>query len=562
MLPKENLDKLMSRREERIRAREEANSMFQALPSEKRQSLLTSKKPTRPPKNIHPSAESETSSNVPSSSPIPFQDAPTPEDSPTKRTAPSAPKEKSERTKLRESRRAERQAKEEKEEKDKLAQVRLFNSFFQQPTIKSLKKDNENLENKTDFELTFPPCEYKDMAETNRFYHPVNDELLDQLDTRHKSTKALLAEFQLAFRSERALHKPTRQGIHPPVCVRDIVKTVTESDVLGGNAEERAKRELEKLNNRELVSIKLLQFHLDRRPGWIGTHTRSSTFIRPRRPFGQDPLSIDYSFDSDLEWEDMEEGENVDDALDDREEDAESIGNSEADSEMQDWLEDDLEEDEIVPAEEESSISGYVASSRNALIRDPSTVHSLKPKKKLKLLGRRFDSKLVPYSTGPHWETTLSVPSHDSFAPYQIHLMNDAYVGLDPFSFVSTNICVTDESKLSSVPSAASSIPNAPVPPDASDSSTVHTVSTGQPRTTKFMFPDTRLPELLSMIQGSTRSKPALVEDLREHFAPTVKGVSKAAIEARLQECAMRESKKLGAKWIIRDEFKVRATLS
>jgi len=71
----------------------------------------------------------------------------------------------------------------------------------------------------------------------------------------------------------------------------------------------------------------------------------------------------------------------------------------------------------------------------------------------------------------------------------------------------------------------------------------------------RFNFPDSHLPELLRLIQGSTRSKPALIEDLHEHFKPTIKGVSKAAIEFRLQECATRESKKPGAKWVIKQEW-------
>ena len=62
------------------------------------------------------------------------------------------------------------------------------------------------------------------------------------------------------------------------------------------------------------------------------------------------------------------------------------------------------------------------------------------------------------------------------------------------------------------------------------------------------------------MVQGSTRSKPALIEDLWEHFGPIIKGVSKASIESRLQECAMRESKKPGAKWVIKDDYKGRVT--
>lgn len=335
------------------------------------------------------------------------------------------------------------------------------------------------------------------------------------------------------------------------------MKAVTESDVLGGNAEEQAKRGLEKLNNRQLLPIKLLQFQSDRRPGWIGTFTRSSKFITPRKPLGQDPLVLDYSYDSDAEWEDVEEGENVD-PLDERE-DEESVACSEEDSEMDDWLEDDLEEeDEAMPLGDSTTTldtPASVSSSRSALVSSaPASVNTLKPKKKLKLLGRRFDSKLVPYSTGPHWETKLGESSHESFAPYRIQFLNEAYLGLDPFSFLARTITidaedVPSEKEKPTVNAASASVTQA---------SPTGPAMTQPARITKFHFPDTHLPELLGLIQGSTRSKPALVEDLREHFAPSIKGVSKTAIEAKLNECAARESKKPGAKWTIKDEWKAR----
>lgn len=546
LLPKENLDKLVARREERQQAKYQVKELLESMPPEKYQSLFQSKKKTsaKPP-----SQEDEAPPERGSSPPAPS--ASSPNEAETAKPVTPAPKEKSERSKLRESRRAERQAKEEKEEKDKQAQVRLFNSFFQQPTTKASTKKGEDEDQKTDFEKTFLPCEFKNMAEPNKFYHAIDDGLLQQIDQRTRTPSDLLSEFLQTYARPK---KVRPHGIFPPVQVREIMKAVTESDVLGGNAEEQAKRGLEKLNNRQLLPIKLLQFQSDRRPGWVGTFTRSSKFITARRPLGQDPLVLDYSYDSDAEWEDMEEGENVD-PLDEREDD-ESVAASEEDSEMDDWLEDDLEEEEEAVPLTESAASldtpASVSSSRSALLSSaPASVNTLKPKKKLKLLGRRFDTKLVPYITGPHWESTWGEPSHESFSPYQIQFLNEAYVGLDPFSFLARAMA-TD----------AEDLPTEKEKPGANTGS----VSVGQApqsspaptRTTKFHFPDTHLPELLDRIQGSTRSKPALVEDLREHFAASIKGVSKTAIEARLNECATRESKKPGAKWVIKDEWKVR----
>lgn len=527
LLPEENLAKLLARREERGQAKSQALEQFDALPEDMRQSLLDGKKV----------AKGKDAPVTPTPAPKADSEPPAPPVTPV-------PKEKSERSKLRESKKAERQAKEQerqakeqKNEKDKQAQVRLFNSFFQQPTTRASPKKEE--EEKNDFQRTFLPCEYKNMANLNPFYHEVDDTLLHKMDAREHNKEELLVQFKRMGTQCKAHPR----GIHPPVSVRDIMKCVQESDVLGGNAEEQTKHELEKLNNRRLLPIKLLHFQTDRRPGWVGTWSRASTFITPRKPFGQDPVALDYSYDSDAEWEE-EEGENVD-AVDDREDEESMAGSDNDDSEMDDWLEDDLEVIEEVPPEEaEYGMPDLASESKQP----EKHVNVLQPKKKIKLLGRRFDSKLVPYITGPHWEQTLGEPTHDSFIPYRIQFLNDAYVGLDPFTFTSTTIELAPSNEEKTVPkeSTESAAPT---------STTNPTPAPTTARTPKFNFPDTHLPELLKLIQGSTRSKPALLEDLREHFGPIVKGVSKAAIETRLQECATRESKKPGSKWVIKPEW-------
>ncbi|PKI84105.1 hypothetical protein MVES1_002208 [Malassezia vespertilionis] len=525
LLPKENLESLLARREQRVLAKQDALALFHALPQDTQQALLEGKK--RPGK-AEPSADHAEALPL-----TPLKQEPKPAEEPVS-------KEKSERTKLRESKRAERQAKEEKEEKGKQAQVRLLNSFFQQPSVSSPRKKDGDVE-KSDFEKTFLPCEYKNMANINRFYRKVDDRLSDAIDRRQDAPHTLLTELK-ALGKHRRERTSRPRGVHPPVCVREIVKAVTESDVLGGDAEELAKRALAKLNNRRLLPIKLLQFQSDRRPGWVGTFTRSSTFITPRKPFGQDPVAFDYSYDSDAEWEEADEGENVD-AMDEKEEEESAQGSEMDDSEMDDWLEDDLEvEEEMVPVEHDE-LPESPAPLQTAV--SSTAVNILEPKKKIKFLGRRFDAKLVPYITGPHWEHTLGEPGHESFAQYHIQVLNDAYVGLDPFTFTSTTVTVETTSDEKPAQSSAGTDTTTPTPSSTSRA--------------KSSFPDLHLPELLGLIQGSTRPKPALLEDLREHFGPIVKGVSKTAIESRLQECATKESKKPGARWIIKDEYKMRA---
>lgn len=65
--------------------------------------------------------------------------------------------------------------------------------------------------------------------------------------------------------------------------------------------------ELQKLR----LKMKLFAFHENRRPAYFGTYSKTSTVITPRRPFYQDKQQLDYEIDSDDEWEEEEEGEDL-----------------------------------------------------------------------------------------------------------------------------------------------------------------------------------------------------------------------------------------------------------
>jgi chromatin assembly factor 1 subunit A len=59
-----------------------------------------------------------------------------------------------------------------------------------------------------------------------------------------------------------------------------------------------------------LSRMKLLSFHTDFRPPYRGTCSRKTAIISGRRPFGKEPI-LDYEVESDLEWEDVEDGEDL-----------------------------------------------------------------------------------------------------------------------------------------------------------------------------------------------------------------------------------------------------------
>ena len=81
------------------------------------------------------------------------------------------------------------------------------------------------------------------------------------------------------------------------------------------------------------LAVKFLKYHEDVRPPYIGTFTKMPSFSGPklgRNPFKRAFDSLNYDYDSEAEWEDGEEGEDLDsegeeEALDEEEEDMEDF---------------------------------------------------------------------------------------------------------------------------------------------------------------------------------------------------------------------------------------------
>eukprot|EP00941_MAST-03F_sp_MAST-3F-sp1_P004923 g4923.t1 len=99
------------------------------------------------------------------------------------------------------------------------------------------------------------------------------------------------------------------------------------------------------------VRYKYFSFYENHRPAYFGTFRKRSSTVSRRKPFAKDK-TMDYEVDSDEEWEDCPDGEDVE-FSDDEEEKEEK----EADYELDDWLCSD-EEMEYVGNEGESSQDG------------------------------------------------------------------------------------------------------------------------------------------------------------------------------------------------------------
>ncbi|KAL9934634.1 hypothetical protein V8E36_006409 [Tilletia maclaganii] len=589
-----------------------------------------------------------------------------------------------------EARDAEKQKKEEKARKEAATQAKtrsFMTSFLKKPGPSGSSKQAAMAATiaaranagKNDFQRTFIPGVYKDMAPINKWKQAPSAELLrvleglEQADETAESSKSALATREdllsdLKRRAPRrsasgskgkipgafsslpgsdAARTAPRRGIHPPVIVRQVMRAVAESDIIGGEAAADAKRALDRIiSDRSLVRLKYIHFEQDRRPGWYGSFTRPSNLIGARTPFAQDPVLLDYSYDSDDEWEDQGqlEGEDIDDGQDAEEEDKED---DDDDSEMDDWLIDDLEEiddaestagGELGPASNADSAfdkadadmdgssdivevdangrelsaaerKALIPAKRKAVDTDTVVMQRGGKQKRVKALGRRFNAKLVPFSAGPYWEEAPAKIDYALFQPFQVEFLNNASYGLNPFTFdcrpLSELVPNTESITTTTAPAPSQAAPSvskatrkqtagpgtlaelfaianaqddpmAPpgLPPfpgaSANDGATE---KRGRP---KGVFPNEFLPDLLRLVDGSTRVKPVLLEELKEHFADaamTAAGageggaasggtatvnVSKAAIEKKLNEVAVKDGKGKGSKWVVKGEFRAK----
>lgn len=92
------------------------------------------------------------------------------------------------------------------------------------------------------------------------------------------------------------------------------------------------------------LPIKVLKFHQDVRPPWIGTYSRAPEACRfaalCRNPFRRELPHVNYDYDSEAEWEEPEEGEDLDSEGEEEEE-------KDEDDDMEEFLDD--EADEMLP---------------------------------------------------------------------------------------------------------------------------------------------------------------------------------------------------------------------
>ncbi|KAF9476322.1 hypothetical protein BDN70DRAFT_882568 [Pholiota conissans] len=492
-LPKNSKEKAETRHQERLQAKEDLKSLFNALTQEERDAIIDPKGTNKlPAKELNKPSTPSTSSeakvedtkDIPQSSKKQGKkkaEEPENENHSESSKAPRPKKvqdpEKVAKERERMEKKAARLEKEKKKEEAHNKSKSIMAKFFVKPAKPSRPTDVQQSavagpsRIQSDFEKTFKPFvlqKDKTLAPLNWFQADKKRKRRAALQTPNKKEIIVIdseedfsdiemlelqpTEAQLSSMSPQARLKDILSSMPPstslsrprtvqqrkgergyktyhPVSVRDLMTQLSEAEISGND--DLVRILIAKLSDRELLPAKAFCFDTDARPGYFGTWTRSSRIIGPRTPFAKDTLVFDYAYDSGEEWEEEPAGEDVVDNGDEEDGDAD-----EQDSDLDSWLVDDDEEPDLELLSRSSPPPLFDLSN--------TPVPKRKAEDPEKKIGkkRKVVVPLVPFAKGPIFETTIGHCEYEPFRPYSIQLLNDTPHSIDPFTFVST--CLED----------------------------------------------------------------------------------------------------------------------
>ncbi|THX77007.1 hypothetical protein D6D08_05190 [Aureobasidium pullulans] len=164
--------------------------------------------------------------------------------------------------------------------------------------------------------------------------HKEMDKLLQRVSKKEPSTMSPASSLQSLFSKERTRSR----GLWQPTA-REVIESLQGSSQAPIDLTDESGEHYRPTDLLDSLIVRHLHFGEDVRPAYFGTYSRkvSSTNAAKLRknPFSKLRQDTDYDYDSEAEWEEPEEGEDIGS---DGEEDEESVGDAE---EMDEFLDDD-----------------------------------------------------------------------------------------------------------------------------------------------------------------------------------------------------------------------------
>ncbi|GJN88559.1 hypothetical protein Rhopal_001525-T1 [Rhodotorula paludigena] len=476
----------------------------------------------------------------------------------------------------------------EEEEKKKLAvakkQKNMFTSFFVKKSASpgpaeagpstSPIADRSGKPRVSDFDRVFHPFNVRDkvtVAPVNKF---LDSSRTDKIEVAFDSQPDLTLKDSLAsFLSTASKRRLPRYDPHPepPVNVRQCVVAINDSTLTSQDASEF----YEVLKDREKVRVKLLKFHEDVRPGYVGTWTKVSHMVGPRTPFALETALLNYEHDSEGEWEEEPDDANAEDVNSDgarSDDDGEDVAGSDADS----WLaeDDEIEYEEgydadgdvVMAAAERGKLPGEEDDDDIVIVeseKEKKKEREAKKRKADKERKRKRDAQkgpMLPLIKGVALQTDLEEVEEPAFKAMRIHFLDDASFGLNPFTFVSKPFTAAPvaASAASATAAPAKGKENVAIGAVASSPAKLAAVPTLAPGSTggvntlkakrgppKQPFPEDKIERLVRLLHNSDRSRAVVVDDFFTLMKTEGTPVPKNTIEAKSKELCAKKVKGL-----------------
>ncbi|KAA6413209.1 MAG: hypothetical protein FRX48_02953 [Lasallia pustulata] len=403
----------------------------------------------------------------------------------------------------------------------------------------------------SDYERAFPPFflqSHTGLAPYSRFLR--DKEALElvrsRIDGSLKSSEERQRSLQRppSFDAAALLHLPVHKGTrrnHNRTTVREIIARIHGTvdhpiDLTDLRSETLARKPTHWL---KAISTKYLKFAEDVRPPYVGTYSklpaRCTVSKLCRNPFTRALPQANYDYDSEAEWEEPGEGEDLDS------EGEEELGEDEDGDEMDGFLDDEDAGDGI----------GVAGNRRRLVIGD-----------------------LEPVSTGLRWDDgqeRLGGPkpgdgqSTLDLHPFRLEVMLDTIqTPIDPFSTTYWPSPTRPSTTTSNAPPTSMHPPRLPLhtihpsntvaAPSAPAASKPHPLSASStpakaPKPLKTVAPQL-MAEFKKAVQGSDLTKAGLIEILKKQFPKTSKDVIKDTLGLVAERVGSREADK---RWVVRD---------
>ncbi|KAL4788471.1 chromatin assembly factor 1 subunit A-domain-containing protein [Aspergillus varians] len=437
-------------------------------------------------------------------------------------------KKRDEKKKAKDEEKAAREEEKRKRDEEKLKKERAqtkLNSFFAKPKVPnnqppltvsgSPKKPSgdgasadptEDAGEVSHYKRAFPdfflhPHTY--LAPPHRFERDA--EALAHLRTKVDSSFNTGSDEQLAFRPSaifKMMPYKRRRGFQS-MSARDILLRIQSlNDV--PETSEAARKLHESLKQ---VRMKSLKFGEDVRPPYQGTYTKhlptETASKLMRNPFRRELPDVNYDYDSEVEWEDAEEGEELDS-------EEEEEGSEEGDEDMDGFLDD--EDDHLANGK------------RRLLVGD-----------------------LEPVCTGIKWQDQGPYPELQAYKVETI--LPSATFPIDPFSSSYWQKPKVPEQGQANSVGPRSTLHSFIGNPASQISGSLamqngNLVGTGKP---KRAFPVEQLAEFKTVVQGSDLTKTGLIEILKKRFPKISKGTLKDTLDSVATRVGQKEADK---KWV------------